>query len=79
MNDLAIPFYAGLLSVIALFAVSFVLGVFLRAVYLAFKKSVPVKPEKKARRKRRAKTPSAVRSIEIDPEQIDRIYVKKVS
>ena len=79
MNDLAIPFYAGFLSVVALFALSFILGVFLRAVYLAFKKSVPLKPAKKTRRKRKAKTPSTVRSIEIDPEQIDRIYVKKVS
>ncbi|MBO4594513.1 MAG: hypothetical protein J5697_02285 [Clostridia bacterium] len=77
MNAPVIPFYAGFLSVVALFLSSLVLGVFIRAVYLAFKRSVPL--PKKARRKRKAKTPSAVHSIEIDPEQIDRIYVKKVS
>ena len=79
MNVVTVPFYVGLLSVAALFFLSFILGVFIRATYLALKKFPAVKPAEKKKRKRKLKSPAAVRSIEIDPEQIERIYVKKVS
>lgn len=36
----------------------------------------PAKAKPKAKRKRR---PAAIRSIEINPDEVDRIYVKKIS
>ena len=75
----AIPFYQGLLSVIVLFVVCFIFVVFLRAVYLAFKKSPAEKPSKPRKKKQKPTPSQATRTIEIDPEGIDKIYVKKVS
>lgn len=45
------------------------------------KKKAPIPPlkEEKSKPARTKKTPSAVRSIEINPDEIDRIYVKKIS
>ena len=80
MNAPVIPFYAGILSVTVLFIISFIVGVFMRAVFLALKKSPAEKPtERKVKKKKKPKSPATIRSIEIDPEQVDRIYVKKVS
>ena len=39
----------------------------------------PIESDKPQAPKKRKRKPSTVRSIEIDPEQIDRIYVKKIS
>lgn len=79
MNAPQVPFYVGLFSVVALFIASLILGVFVRAVFLAFKKHPVEKFEDSKKRKRKRSTPSATRTIEIDPDGIDRIYVKKVS
>ncbi len=45
------------------------------------KKKAPTPPlkEEKPKPARAKKTPSTVRSIEINPDEIDRIYVKKIS
>lgn len=40
--------------------------------FFKVKRTVPVKQQ-------RRKKPAAIRSIEIDPEEVDRIYVKKIS
>ncbi|MBQ9734992.1 MAG: hypothetical protein IJV95_03935 [Clostridia bacterium] len=43
------------------------------------KVSAPPQNEQKPKTTRPKKKPSAVRSIEINPDEIDRIYVKKIS
>ena len=82
MNILLVPFFTGLLLVAFLFALSFFIVVFLKWAYLKMldlfpkKKTISKPPEKKAPRKINRKP---VRSIEINPDEIDRIYVKKIS
>ena len=82
------PFALDFLATVSLFLLCFVSVVGVKTAINALKdlfpKPVaPIKPQtnnvKKTvnRTKRRATTP--IRSIEIDPEQVDRIYVKKIS
>ena len=47
--------------------------------YLPKKQSPAPVTERKPKATRRKKSPSPVRSIEINPDEIDRIYVKKIS
>lgn len=69
-------FFTGLLSLIVLFFICLVVVIGIKSVIIYFNPK-PVKPiVKPAPKKRKPKT---VRSISIDPEQIDRIYVKKIS
>jgi len=92
MNDAFSSFVIGLLCTASLFAICFFLVVGFKTMLLAVKErhvkqpqSPPdpeVKPIKKVQKKRKRKPksiPKPVRSIEIDPEQVDRIYVKKIS
>jgi len=76
VNIETIPFSTGILSVLVLFLLSFVLGAGLRAVFLALKVLLKKQKPKKPRVKNPRPQPS-FKSIEIDPEEIDRIYVKK--
>lgn len=44
-----------------------------------YQKPVEVLEPPPIKRKRKRKTPTPVRSIEIDPQEVDRIYVKKAN
>ncbi len=90
MNNTLTNFILGLLSTGGAFILSLLLVVGGKMLYLSFKekfipqKSQPFAPPPKApvikrRKKKSAPIPKPVRSIEIDPEQVDRIYVKKIS
>lgn len=91
MNDFSATFLDGFLCTAFLFIVCFLSVIGGKTVYLAIKRYLPQKPEpaveppkqetnpKPKRRKPRNKKPAAVRSIEIDPNEIDKIYVKKSS
>lgn len=81
MNLLSASPFLGFTCSLLLFALCFILVIGLKTVWL-FAKNALIKPPKKKCAKRRARTaekPQAVRSIEINPEEIDRIYVKKSS
>lgn len=79
-------FITGLSCILLLFAVSVVIVVGVKYTYFALLKlfaTEEVKPSIPRRKRRKPKeikpaVPPAVRSIEINPEEIDRIYVKKV-
>ena len=88
MNDFPLSFTLGFICTCALFAFSFLTVIGFKTVVVYLKKflpqpSVSTPPQskpKRQRKKRKAeqpKPPTPVRSIEIDPQQIDRIYVKK--
>ena len=92
MNNFASSFLLGLVCTLFLLILSVIitLGVkMLCLMYLDFSKnqdtSKEIKPKQSKKQpspKKPAKhkpTPRAIRSIEIDPEQIDKIYVKKTS
>lgn len=95
MNNFLVPFISGLACLIALFALSLflVLGgkffyIWIKQFFPSSKSNLPSEQEKptpvkkqtpKPRNRQSVKKPSPVRSIEIDPSQIDRIYVKKTS
>jgi hypothetical protein len=92
MNDAFSSFVIGLLCTGSLFATCFLLVVGFKAILYAVKERLikppkaPPEPEVKSikrvqtKHKRKPKpVPKPVRSIEIDPEQVDRIYVKKIS
>ena len=75
MQSQVIPFYTGILSVLGLFLISFFLAVGLRAVYSALKVLLKKPKPKRLRAKKQPRPP--IKSIEIDPDEIDRIYVKR--
>ena len=92
MQDALSSFFIGFLYTTALFLVCLVTVVGIKSIYLSINRYIKEKffpsptvcptPIKKAVRKRKPKTTlnkSAITSIEIDPEKIDRIYVKKIS
>ncbi len=87
MENFFYSFISGLFCVGGLFILSCVtvVGVkFLWGIITSFLTKEPTAleaPVKKRRRKKRAPppTPSPIRSIEINPEEIDRIYVRKSS
>lgn len=90
MLDFPSSFIIGFLYTASLFFLCFFLVLGIKSVYLALKKYLgeklykqlapPPTPEpiKKAVRKRKSAS-KPIRSIEIDPDKIDRIYVKKIS
>lgn len=75
-------FFSDLFFFILLFAAFYisVAGLKFFALYLKkrFKKFFKVKRAAPVKTQKRKK-PAAIRSIEIDPEEVDRIYVKKIS
>ena len=84
MFNLLSSFLAGFLSTAFLFVISVIIALGIKTLDLLIKELAEEKPSpeskpKKARRKKRRKTTAPQRSIEIDPSQIDRIYVKKSS
>lgn len=86
MNEFFVSITVGFLCTLTLFAVCFliVLGgkvVFLTVKrYLAVEQPTKVAPQRKPKKPKTIKPePKPIRSIEIDPFEIDRIYVKKSS
>ncbi len=91
MNNFASNFFLGLICTLFLFVLSVIITLGIKTLLLTYldfeKKPEPSKEPKPLTQKskqtapkksRRPKSPSTVvRSIEIDPEQIDKIYVKK--
>lgn len=85
MNEFFISFIVGFLCTATLFCLCFLLVIGAKVLYLTSKRLLskpPVPPPqvkevvKRAPRTARP-APKPVRSIEIDPATIDRIYVKK--
>ena len=89
MDDITSSVVLGLLCTFGLFMFSLVTVVGVKAIFYSVLDSIikpkPQQEPKKAERKKRPtqkKQPSTskpIRSIEIDPEQIDKIFVKKSS
>ena len=88
MNDFPLSFTLGFICTCALFAFSFLTVIGFKTVVIYLKKflpqqnitATPQEKPKRHRKKRKTEQPkptTPVRSIEIDPQQIDRIYVKK--
>lgn len=81
MNNLLISFFGGFLAVAFLFAISFFTVIIVKKAYFKLLETFPKKrsisspnsDKQTAPRKKRA----PIRSIEINPEEVDRIYVKK--
>lgn len=84
-------FILGFLSTCGAFMLSLLIVVGGKMLVISFRESLPKKPTQptqqapkkvkviKRRKKPVAPIPKPIRSIEIDPEQIDKIYVKKSS
>ena len=87
-GNLFVDFFTGLLTTILLFCFCFfiVVGAKSLQVFLQYKllkntKPSPPAPRKKPKTAPRSKksTPKVIKSIEIDPMEIDKIYVKRSS
>ncbi|MBQ6922295.1 MAG: hypothetical protein IJQ66_04325 [Clostridia bacterium] len=85
MNDIILSVFLGPLFLALFFLFSLVTVAGTKILLLHFKRESPKKVTAK-RRSPRIKTPpektaapTAVRTIEIDPDTVDRIYVKKPS
>ena len=81
MNNIPVSLFLGPLFLIVLYIVCLISVAGIKILYLYFKRSpVKIKPIVK-----RAKNPTPIssekpaRSIEINPDEVDKIYVKKVS
>lgn len=86
MNEFIISFSLGMFGVLILFFISLVIVFLAKLLILTIKKNTaknPVAqeapPQKPAppKREKPPKSPPVIRTIEIDPSQVDRIYVKK--
>lgn len=85
MNEFIISFSLGMFGVLILFFSSCVMVFLAKSLILTLKKYAPKKavqeepPKKPAppKREKPPKSPPVIRTIEIDPSQVDRIYVKK--
>ena len=85
MNNFFLSFTLGLLCTLSLFALCFLIVLGAKALYVHIIKALPkqplpepeIKEVKKKRPRSIPKIPKAIRSIEIDPNSVDRIYVKK--
>jgi hypothetical protein len=75
--------FLGFTVTLSLFALCFVAVIGVKAIIYYVQALFPEKNEKIGARKRkiksRAKTVKPIKSIEINPDEIDRIYVKKIS
>ena len=85
MNNFALSFSLGLLCTATVFALCFIIVIGSKIIWETLKRYLPEKKvepapkqEVKPKKPREVKSP-IVRSIEIDPSEIDRIYVKKSS
>ena len=90
-NVTSVSFFSGLLCLFSLFALSVLIVLGTKIIYLYIKQYFPKAPIKTiaparkepspTKRKRTPRTIKSVpvRTIEIDPNEVDRIYVKKSS
>ena len=81
MKDIPSSLFLGPLFMLVFFVICVVIVAGIKILYLYFKRT-PVKlrsPVKKRKPQESKPLPKPVRSIEIDPDEIDRIVVKKVS
>ena len=78
-------FFSGLLCLSGFFLLSLILVVGYKTIEFYIKERFFIKPVEvqqptaSIKRKRKRKAPTPIRSIEIDPQEIDRIYVKKAN
>ena len=84
MNNFALNFFLGLICTLAIFVLSIIITLGIKTLSLICldlaKKSKNTQPKKApAHKKPKQSSSKVIRSIEIDPEQIDKIYVKKTS
>ena len=83
MNGFFSSFAIGLFCTASLFVLSFFIVIGAKTVYetlknILKKEQITPTPKKPSSPKpKKPKTPPIVKSIEIDPSQVDRIYVKK--
>ena len=81
MNAIPSSLFLGPLFLIALFIVSVIVVAGIKLIYFYFKRE-PIKFIPKKSRKTPAPKPQPVKpvkSIEINPDEVDKIYVKKIS
>ena len=81
MNEIPVSVFLGPLFIILLYIVCLILVAGIKIIYLYFKRSpVQFKPTlKRVKKTAPAEIRKPVRSIEINPDEVDKIYVKKVS
>lgn len=82
MNNIPSSLFLGPLFLVAFFIASVVIVAGIKILYLYFKREpVRLKPERVKKPKTVKPTPpqKPIRSIEINPDEVDRIYVKKIS
>ncbi|MBQ6728420.1 MAG: hypothetical protein IJQ87_05700 [Clostridia bacterium] len=80
MNAIPSSLFLGPLCLIGFFLISTVLVAGIKLLYLYFKRE-PIKfiPKKRKAPANKPQPVKAVKSIEINPDEVDKIYVKKVS
>ena len=81
MNNIPVSLFLGPLFLIVFFIVCLIIVAGIKILYLYFKRS-PVKFKETIKRVKKpapAEVRKPVRSIEINPDEVDKIYVKKVS
>ena len=82
MNDMILSVFLGQLFLALFFILCFAAVVTVKIVVLYFKREkepdAPPAPPAKKPRKKPQRAPQ-IRSIEIDPDSVDKIYVKKAS
>nr|MBO4518346.1 hypothetical protein [Clostridia bacterium] len=80
MNSIPSSLFLGPLCLIGFFLISVILVAGIKILYLYFKRE-PIKFIHKSHRtpKQKPQPVKPVKSIEINPDEVDKIYVKKVS
>lgn len=80
MNNIPVSVFLGPLFLIVFFVVCLICVAGVKTVYFYFKsRSESPKPDVKRVHKPAQPKEKPVRSIEINPDEVDKIYVKKVS
>ena len=82
MKDIPSSLFLGPLFLITFFLASVVIVAGIKILYLYFKREpVKLKPERVRKPKivKPAPPQKPIRSIEINPDEVDKIYVKKIS
>lgn len=91
MQNLLVSFFNGFLSTLFLFVLSGIIVIGAKILQVFFQKTfpktqivqkpipqeTPPPPPKKARQKKSSSNRAVIKSIEIDPKKVDRIYVKR--